>query len=108
MAYPNLPISVNSKVNRMDGTEVVRASNGMAKPRRMYPSDKWEFDILHELSSAQWTTLNNHYLGAEGTTSFQFTWPTTGTAYTVVYAGPPNPVEQPGGWFKVYVKLAQV
>lgn len=105
-AYPSLPIAISSTATRLHGFIPVRATNGDLKVRKTMSGEKMEFDVVHELTSAQKTTLEGHYTG-DKLNSFSFTWPTTGTAYTVRYTSAPQYQEQPGGWYKARVKLAE-
>lgn len=106
-AYPALPTLPSSVAVRLDGYIPVRASNGTLKVRKMMSSDKMEFSLDHEINSAQKTSLENHY-AADKTNSFSYTWPGVGGGtYTVKYVMAPQYQEQPGGWYKAKVSLAE-
>ncbi len=106
-SYPSLPITINSRFNKLDGRLALRASNGILKSRKLYPADKLEFALEHELTSAQKTSLDSHY-STDGLNSFPYTWPGVGTpTYTVRYLGAPQYQEMPGGWYKASVKLGE-
>lgn len=105
-AYPTLPVSVQSRVLRLDGYTPVRATNGALKVRKLMAGEKAEFDLVHEISAGQRATLESHYQG-DKLNSFSFAWP-TGGSYTVRYLAAPQYDEQPGGWFKARVRLGEV
>jgi hypothetical protein len=104
-AYPSLPLTTNSEPRRLDGYEPVRATNGLLKMRKMFNADKFEFDLEHELTASQKTSLESHYAG-DKTNSFSFTWP-GGSTYTVKYMMSPQYRDMPGGWFVARVKLGE-
>lgn len=106
-AYPTIPITYQSSPSRIDGYIPVRATNGTLKVRKLMTGEKMEWTLEHELTSTQRTDLENHY-SAHKTTSFSFTWPGTGTSYTVMYTTAPLYLDQPGGWSKARVSLAEV
>jgi hypothetical protein len=70
-------------------------------------NEKMEWALEHELNSTQRSSLESHY-GAHKTTTFSYTWPGTGTTYTVAYVAAPLYFDQPGGWTKARVMLSEV
>lgn len=106
-AYPSLNVTVNSRQEISDGRQVVRATNGALKVRRLYSSDKSTFSLEHELTSAQVTTLKSFYT-TNADLNVDFTWAGDGTTYTVRFVRPPVYTLMPGGWYTVSVSLAQV
>lgn len=106
--YPTLPITINSRITKLDGRIIQRASNGALKTRKLFSSDKLEFALEHELTSAQKASLDSHY-STDGLNSFPYTWPGLGTpTYTVRYLGAPQYQEMPGGWYRASVKLGEI
>lgn len=109
-AYPTLPITANSRPVRTDGIVGQRATNGTLKTRKTMAGEKYDFELEHELTLAQWTALENHYQ-ADKNNAFPFTWPTAaiGTR-TVRYLSAPQPIEVAGvtSWLKARLRLGEV
>jgi len=106
-AYPTLPTTPTSTPSRVDGFIPVRATNGALKVRKLMTAEKMEWTLEHELTSAQRSSLESHY-GTHKTTTFSYTWPGAATVYTVAYVAAPLYFDQPGGWSKARVMLAEV
>lgn len=106
-AYPSFGVTENSRQEISDGRQVVRATNGALKVRRLYASDKSSFSLEHELTSSQVSTLRTFYT-TNADLGVDFTWAGDGTTYTVRFAAAPVYTLMPGGWYTVNVKLAQV
>jgi hypothetical protein len=104
-AYPFTTFSKDSVGELNDGREIVRATNGAAKVRQSYPSDKKAFTLLHRLKSAEKTTLSNFY-----GTNRDITWTLVfdGTTSTCVFAGPPRYQPLPGSLYNVTVRAEEV
>ena len=104
-AFPSLYYTESSSISTQDGKLSVRATNGALKMRQLYPGDKAMLDL--EFEQATRTAIDGHY-ATDRDVSFEYTDPVTSSAYTVVYAGPPQWQAQPGGWWKCRVKLLEV
>lgn len=106
-AYPTLPTQVGSAIEPVESRVNVRASNGALKARLLHDTERATIRLEHWISAAQKASLESHYSG-DKSNSFSYTWPGTGGGtYTVIYAERPAYEEQPGGWFKARVTLAE-
>jgi len=106
MDYPTLPLLDTSTPRRLAGMQVSRATNGRLVRRRLFPTTKWEFDLNHWLTEAQYAQLDAHYQ-AHQDLSFAFTWPDDGITRTVGYVDAPLPTRSDGRVL-VVVKLSEV
>lgn len=107
-AYPTLTLLNSSTPRRDAGLQPRRASNGRLRMRRLYTTEKMEFDLTHWLTSAERDQLEAHYQ-ANKDASFAFTWPTDGVMRTCMYGSAPLVTEGGGAtkWL-VSVKLMEV
>jgi hypothetical protein len=108
MAYPTtIPIMAESRATREGGFVPVRATNGLLKVRRLWSAEKWSFDLVHWLSSAQRTTLETAY-AANRTNNVTLTWPADGSTYTCRFASAPSYEWRTGGFWVARVRLEEV
>ncbi|MCE2918279.1 MAG: hypothetical protein LW768_22410 [Rubrivivax sp.] len=107
MTYPTtLPIMVESTLQRLSGAQSARSTNGLLKTRVLFASDKYEFVLVHWLTSAQRAELETHYSGNR-LNSFNFTWPGF-SPILVVYGDPPQYSERSPGFHVATVRLLAV
>lgn len=92
--------------SRSDGQEIVRASNGALKVRRLYSATKSDFAIDHMLSAAEKTTLDSFYT-TNRDLDVSYTSPEDGATYTVRFAAPPQYLRFPS-WYQARVRLMEV
>jgi hypothetical protein len=105
-AYPStLTVLAEYEETRIDGFVGLRATNGKLKVRKLMDGEKQEWTILHNLTSADRTTLENFYQ-ANKYLSFDFTFPGVGT-YTCKFLSAPKYRSIPGGWFKCSVRIGE-
>jgi hypothetical protein len=106
-AYPSFNVQRSSPgPSRSDGHDVVRATNGVLKMRRLYSATKSDFTIDHWLTSAEKTTLDSFYT-TNRDLDVTYTSPEDSVAYTVRFAAPPQYVRMPG-WYQARVRLVEV
>jgi hypothetical protein len=105
-AYPTTGLTVATQTQRLDGLVGVRATNGALKVRKTMSGEKYEWDIEHELSLTNKDALETFYQ-ANKLINFDFTYP-GGSLYTCRFLAAPIAQYQPGGWYKVRVRIAEV
>ncbi|MEG1971120.1 MAG: hypothetical protein RR101_13500 [Burkholderiaceae bacterium] len=105
-AYPSLPTVLGSDPVIESGITVRRATNGALKLRADQPVDKASFGLTHRLTPAEWTTLQAFY-AANKWLNVDYTYPGSNAAYTVRFAGAPQP-RYLGGAVEVRVTLLEV
>lgn len=90
-SYNNLglPICVGSRVNIKDGIEIDRASNGAARGRSIYTSDKREFTLKHGGIDAEDRAALDAFYSANKTAEFDLTF--DGVTYSCQFASAPKP-----------------
>lgn len=104
-AYPFTTFGTETEIVTQDGRQVVRATNGAAKARILFSSDKQTFRLVHRLKAAEWTTLNTFYGSNRGTS---FTLAIGGGTSTCIFAEPPQKKLLPGGLYSVQVSAEEV
>lgn len=105
-AYPTtIPITYESTPSRVDGFVALRATNGKLKVRKLMSGEKNEWEVAHDLTGAQRTTLEAFYQANKYLT-FDFTWPGVGT-FTCKFMSAPVYTDMPGGWYKCKVKIGE-
>lgn len=90
MAYPDIRQSKGSQRKLLRGVAAERAIGGKLRKRVFYPSNAYEFTIMHKNISKSdkesiVTHFNNNY-----DDSFNFTWAGDSTTYTVEYLEEPR------------------
>lgn len=105
-AYPTFMHLRTGSTERDAGIESVRATNGALRSRCLYVEDKADFNLVHFLTAAQKTQLDDFY-AAEKLNDVVYTDPSDGRVYTVRFASAPQPVEMTP-WWEVRVRLRQV
>lgn len=106
-AYPSYAYPAQgSTPRRIDGYLPVRASNGTLKLRKTMTGEKYEWDLAHELSAANWTAYEQFYQDNK-VANVDLTYPGM-SQRTVRFLAAPLPQLQPGGWYKVLVRLGEV
>jgi hypothetical protein len=106
-AYPAFPVQrAGSAAQRAGGQQVVRATNGAVRVRRLYSTEKTTFDLVHWLTDAQRTTLETFYQ-ANRDGDVTLTWAEDGLAYTTRFAAPPQYLRREG-WWEARVRLEQI
>ncbi len=107
--YPTLSYTTGLMIDRRDGRVDVRATNGALKSRLLYPSDKRNFQIQHELDSTARQTLETFYTNNRDL-SIYYTPPGETTQYTVRFMGPPlfTPMGTGLQWWVAQVRLSEV
>lgn len=89
-AYPDLPWMLDgTRVEREDGTQAARASNGKLVVRKLSAGEPRNFDLVHWLTDAQKTTLESFYQ-ANKALDVTLTAKDDGANYTVRFAGAPQ------------------
>lgn len=107
-AYPTLTLLNSSTPRRDAGLQPRRASNGRLRMRRLYTTEKMEFDLTHWLTTAERDQLEAHYQ-ANKDGSFAFTWSLDGVTRTCMYGSAPLYTEGPGTFrWLAAVKLMEV
>lgn len=104
-AYPPFLILRDSTATADGGHDAVRATNGAAKVRRMFDSDKHTFEIGHVLSDQEALQLQTFYL-AERDAAVDFRWPPTGQVHSCVFASAIQYLRRGRRW-EVRVKLME-
>ena len=106
--YPTLPTTYDSDSQIVDGIITVRASNGSLKTRKLVPTDKQTFRLVHRLSSSQKTTLSDFY-GTNAEETFDFVDLYTSGTHSVRFSAAPRYQVQPGNAVIFgFVSLAEV
>ena len=106
-AYPTLPWGRNNtKISREGGFQPVRATNGALKVRKLYSTEKKQWDIEHWLTDAQKATLETFYQ-ANKVLNITVTTPDDGATYTARFATAPTYTAQVSYWVTT-VKLMEV
>ena len=84
--YPTLVVSELSE-RAVDDILMSRARSGGPKARRLFTGKKREFKVSHkDLTAAQRTTLES-FFDTNRALTFNFTHPSTGVVYVVIFAG---------------------
>ena len=108
MSYPAYAQSYDSREVRLQGRQIDRATNGVAKARSFFAAEKKTWTIVHPaLTSAERTALESFY-ASNMLTTFSFVWNGDGATYTVMF-GEQDPVyvPLPGSRWQVTVSLVQ-
>jgi|GEM_PF-1783198 len=107
--YPALRQSIESTETRISGRVLDRASNGSARSRSFFTTEKKTFKVMHTfITSAQKTELEDFYI-ANQNVSFQFLFIPDNTVYTCIYdAVDPVYTASLGGYWNAEIYLAQV
>lgn len=105
--YPTLRTAPGSDPQPIDNFEVTRASDGTARVR-VTSADKMKFpSIKHPgISSAERTTLEDFY-AANRLVPFTYNDPSTGSAFTCMFAARPKYARQPGEFWDASVNLEE-
>lgn len=105
-AYPTLNTNEVSRMTVASGHDPRRATNGALKVRRLFSAEKASFALVHDLTGAQKTTLDSFYTTNKDL-DVTYTWPGTGSSYTVRFVGAPQPTWTAWGW-RMQVRLEEV
>lgn len=105
-AYPaDLPVCIGTTVKVESGIEIDRATNGAARGRSLYTSDKRTFTLVHSaLDAAQRATLAAFY-ASNKTVEFDFSF--DGTTYACLFAAAPQPEWIGGGRAHLTVEIVE-
>jgi hypothetical protein len=104
--YPGFLTLADSTATADSGIEPVRATNGTLKLRRLWATDKGEFEIGHVLASADKATLDGFYTTNKDL-DITYRWPSTGATFTVRFVAPPRYTPR-GAYFEARVRLMEV
>ena len=108
MTYPVMAQDYQSKEVRLNGRQVVRATNGSVKVRSFYTTEKKTFTIVHpNITDAEKATFEAFY-AANLLNSFAFTWAADGVTYTCLF-GAQDPQYKPVnfGFWTITVDMVQ-
>jgi hypothetical protein len=101
-------MTYDSKEKRMTGRQVDRATNGVAKVRKLYSAQKKTFSIVHQgLTSAEKTTLEAFFTANELVT-FTFVWAGDSVTYTCLFSDDIEYAPSPGLRWNATVMMVQV
>jgi hypothetical protein len=91
MTYPTVGLLDESAVQIEGGFNPARATNGALRVRKLWPTDKRRFALVHMLTKAEFDSLQAYY-DANALGQFNFTWPPTGQVHGCRFVAPPQPV----------------
>lgn len=89
------------------GQKVERSESGKPKMRVRYSQTRREFEVIHELKSADRDALLAYY-EANKHLSFDFLWSGNATTYTCRFQAAPQEEPITGIYFRVTVSLIEV
>jgi hypothetical protein len=104
--YPAFRQTRDSTSSREDGREVSRATNGRLNIRRLWVSDKAEFEVGHVLTAAERAQLEAFY-AANTDAEFNLRYAGDGATYVVRFVAPPRYVPRLLR-FEARVRMAEV
>ncbi len=106
MTYPAFRQTRDSTATREGGQEMARATNGRLYVRRLWVSDKTDFELGHVLTAAERTQLEAFYT-ANVDAEFPMRYAADGQTYTVRFTAPPRYLSRLMR-FEARVRLAEV
>ena len=104
--YPAFRQTRDSSATRDGGQEVSRATNGRLHVRRLWATEKMEFELGHALTPAEKVTLEAFYV-ANRDMDVTLRFAGDGQTYTVRFAAPPRYTPRLR-YFDARVKLSEV
>lgn len=106
VAYPTLPVSLESRVQYVSPRDVGRASNGAVRVRLM-GRPRVVFSVRHpRLTAAQRDQLRT-FVAAQGAQVITFVWPADGQTYSVLITRDLAETLLPGGLVDVDIELSE-
>lgn len=107
MAYPSYPQLLGSRQIKLGGHKMERSQSGKPKIRVQYSQTRHEFEVVHELKTADKDALIAYY-EANKHLAFDFTWAGDGQTYSCRFVDVPQDEPITGVYFSVTVRLVVV